>query len=752
MSGLVARLFHRKNSLFAQLLISFLVVIVLLAAFNFASFLFLKNKISQEIIRYNSLNMQKTTEGFEKQLQILQNTMLNLYRKESVILDLNELRQLPEGTGYDRMKELQKELIAIQTNPSLHLDNVIAYFGRGQFVVEKDGSSATKDMFGKYYASDSYSPDFWEGRLMQSDFFHLYPATGFYETSMATKRAIGNLLPIVVRSQIYNDMYFIAMLDVEALFEQLHVSPDSMFTMIGKDGQPLFSSQSLPEAVDLSALDPDKDYVTYHQSYYFYKRGADTGFTYLTVVPTQSISSQLFRLNMILISLLALTIVIGVAASVLFSIRLNNPVRKIIDSIQQYRGDDVPTRSRIQEFQVIGEAMRHLVDKNASMNQDIDHKNSLLQYYSFINRLKRIHNGTEAASDEALFGNRPFSLLLLEVQVLPDAPGLSEHEPERVTYFIREFVGSFVSRKVEDAVTLQLDSEQILVLLFGEDGIEGASLNELTTILNHDKASVACTLAVTPVYRQPSDFNAAYELALATVRQRPLGEGALTVRRLVPDAAAFQLSAQQEEELRLRIQSGNADAMREWAERLLRTMGETAGRFLPDYRAFAERVVQLSQSELGSTPVPGVGEVVTRINACWTEAQFTAFFADWFEQVAGIVNVRAEEADPVSQFVLRFVEEHLAEDISLDMVADKLNISRGYLSTYFKEKTGVNFSDYLNQLRIQKTKEMLGDLNLKINDISSRLGYQNVNSFIRMFKRYSGMTPGEYRKKLMSGL
>lgn len=80
-------------------------------------------------------------------------------------------------------------------------------------------------------------------------------------------------------------------------------------------------------------------------------------------------------------------------------------------------------------------------------------------------------------------------------------------------------------------------------------------------------------------------------------------------------------------------------------------------------------------------------------------------------------------------------------------MADKLHITPGHLSSYFKEKTGTNFSDYLNELRIGRAKELLLNPELRIQDVAAAVGYQNVNSFIRMFKRSSGVTPGEYRKR-----
>ncbi|WP_309121897.1 helix-turn-helix domain-containing protein [Paenibacillus sp.] len=81
-------------------------------------------------------------------------------------------------------------------------------------------------------------------------------------------------------------------------------------------------------------------------------------------------------------------------------------------------------------------------------------------------------------------------------------------------------------------------------------------------------------------------------------------------------------------------------------------------------------------------------------------------------------------------------------------IAEKLDITGGYLSTYFKEKTGMNFLDAVNDVRIRKARELLDRASgLKIQDVAARVGYQNLNSFNRMFKKFTGLTPSEYRQE-----
>lgn len=133
--------------------------------------------------------------------------------------------------------------------------------------------------------------------------------------------------------------------------------------------------------------------------------------------------------------------------------------------------------------------------------------------------------------------------------------------------------------------------------------------------------------------------------------------------------------------------------------------------------------------------------------AFYSTQQYSEWLREIVTPVLAAVRNGSETRDPVISFVLEYLDKHYGEDINLNLVADKLNLTPGYLSSIFKEKTGINFSEYLNTLRIERAKALLMNIDLRIQDIALQVGYQNVNSFIRMFKRASGLTPGEYRKR-----
>lgn len=96
--------------------------------------------------------------------------------------------------------------------------------------------------------------------------------------------------------------------------------------------------------------------------------------------------------------------------------------------------------------------------------------------------------------------------------------------------------------------------------------------------------------------------------------------------------------------------------------------------------------------------------------------------------------------------VEKYIEGHY-RDCTLDDVALHVNLSAGYLSKIFKEKSGKGFLDYLVEYRMKKACELLDDIHFKSYEVAYYVGYNNPKNFSRAFKAYYGKTPKEYRNK-----
>jgi AraC-like DNA-binding protein len=132
-----------------------------------------------------------------------------------------------------------------------------------------------------------------------------------------------------------------------------------------------------------------------------------------------------------------------------------------------------------------------------------------------------------------------------------------------------------------------------------------------------------------------------------------------------------------------------------------------------------------------------------------SSVRLLSIFADHLSMVSNQVVVQQQTAEPpVIIRAKQFIHEHQNEDLSLGQVAKSVNTSTFYFCKMFKKATGVNFTDYLSRVRIEKAKNLLLNPNLRISEIAYEVGFQSLTHFNRVFKKIVGQSPTEYRGHL----
>ena len=115
------------------------------------------------------------------------------------------------------------------------------------------------------------------------------------------------------------------------------------------------------------------------------------------------------------------------------------------------------------------------------------------------------------------------------------------------------------------------------------------------------------------------------------------------------------------------------------------------------------------------------------------------------ECAAFICNSKEEKENPLIKKVFGYIQEHIAENFSLDDAASFAGVSSFYLSKLFKEETGETFINYVTDRRLEKGRIMLCETELSIKEISAEIGYNDQNYFSRIFKNKFGISPTDFR-------
>jgi AraC-like DNA-binding protein len=127
-----------------------------------------------------------------------------------------------------------------------------------------------------------------------------------------------------------------------------------------------------------------------------------------------------------------------------------------------------------------------------------------------------------------------------------------------------------------------------------------------------------------------------------------------------------------------------------------------------------------------------------------------SIFAQHLSMISNQVLVQHKNTEPpVITRAKEYIIEHQADDLSLGQVAKAVNTSTFYFCKMFKKVTGINFTDYLSRVRIEKSKNLLLNPNLRISEIAFEVGFQSLTHFNRVFKKILGQSPTQYRSHLL---
>ena len=140
-------------------------------------------------------------------------------------------------------------------------------------------------------------------------------------------------------------------------------------------------------------------------------------------------------------------------------------------------------------------------------------------------------------------------------------------------------------------------------------------------------------------------------------------------------------------------------------------------------------------------------DFAAKIEAVSTTAQIPALIEEMFVGYCkSVTKYAAEKYSPPVRKALLYIEASISGELSLKKLAEEININPSYLSDLFKKATGCTITEHINIQRINRARHMLKETSLQVQTVAQYCGIQDVNYFAKVFKKYTGQTPMQYRK------
>ncbi len=144
-------------------------------------------------------------------------------------------------------------------------------------------------------------------------------------------------------------------------------------------------------------------------------------------------------------------------------------------------------------------------------------------------------------------------------------------------------------------------------------------------------------------------------------------------------------------------------------------------------------------------PFPTNSSVIDLIDRKYYLYEIILFFSEQFEMIINAIGNFSRES--VLDDIVYYIDHNYRDNIRLETIAPLFGYNSSYLGKIFNKKVGESFNSYIDRVRINHSKELLLQKNLKVYEISELVGYKNVDYFHKKFKKYIGESPAEFRKR-----
>ncbi|WP_028550128.1 helix-turn-helix domain-containing protein [Paenibacillus sp. UNC451MF] len=517
----------------------------------------------------------------------------------------------------------------------------------------------------------------------------------------------------------------------------------------------------------------------------FYEKGADgrklalsyttsdvTGWKYVSLIPADVYSEKMDFVKTVTLWSVFLCFLFGGIVTYLFLRKNYLPIRTLIESLSKKAGVAFDIGSN--EYVFFQAAMNNtFAEKEEVYRRLKQHHNAIRSH--FLRRLLKGQTGggvplheSLAAHDIVLRSNQ-FAVLLFHVENYGKFNDSSEQpridHKAQTLYFVITNVIEELAGAENPAYTVEMDD--VLACIINMNTAERDSRVELQRIADSAKAFIKehihaeLTVAISGVQEELMGIAQAYQEAMEAMEYRiVMGSGEIISYEELKDNDAertrrtYDYPLHVEQQFIYFIKTGNVDKAQELLEQIFEK--NVSGISMP------VRLAKCLMFDLVSTMLKTIDEVnassrkeffdqadlIDRLMGCETIKEMKVHINNVLLQVCEYINEdKKNHHKHFVEQIQEYVKEHYNEEsLNISMIGGAFDLTPSYVSRLFKEYTGEALLDFINKTRLEEAKKLLNEQKYTVNEVAGKVGYSDVNTFLRIFKKFEGITPGKYTK------
>lgn len=784
------KIIFNGQSIVLPWLISYIVILLLPVAIGLLLYVESSRTLKEEIQQANDSLLKQVREVMDNQFKAMEQLNFEITWNVNIqeMLYSNKYETFPKDKPYD-MYQIAKSLSIYKTSYPL-IDSFYIYSNKDQSVILPTTVRSSAFAYQTLHSSDDFPFTSWQSIMTRSNFKGFIPMYRIGDDNVLRKTvAYVSTYPMEHDQPTATNVIMVDQSRILGAIQNMEIFNNGHVLILNEQNQVLAANSSSTMPVDFPYRDLDNGKNFYFKSNdgeeyeVFNIQSPRSKLKYISIVPSQIYWQKASHVRNLTYLSMIISLLGGGILTFFFLRRNYNPVRRLV---QAFSKKQIPASGKkYNEFLFIQEALDSTLIEMADFKSKVEQHRHIVRSH-FVEKLLRGKLDGNIPIAEALttfdmkLDRKEFAVMLFVIDKSESFFERITHTPEEekwklLQFIVRNVVEELVAQRHRGYAAEIDDTLACLVNLTVDDGEN--SKDELIRIADEAQSFLASTydihltIAISSIYPHIASVPQAFLEALDAMTYKLVmgGHEILAYNDLhaqihCDNPTGYYYPMQIEQQLLNALKFGELTEARQLLSEIIEKNFEGAGISVSLTKCLMLGIVTTIMKSINDTG--GIQDSffirnpkqLDRLLNSKTVQEMELQLGDMFAQVCSFTAAKRVHANSVTKqrALQQLVEqvntyiEHNYTDVNLNvtMIGNHFDRKATYLSKLFKDYVGEGLLDRINKVRIEKSKQLLKGNEQSVGDAAYGVGFNDINAFIRVFKKVEGITPGKYKEML----
>ncbi|HJC25442.1 MAG TPA: AraC family transcriptional regulator [Candidatus Eisenbergiella merdavium] len=755
----------KNKRVYIRLILTYLAVFLIPLVISIQGFEKIADDTQKSISRSVLSNLEHARDTLDNNFQEIDTIVERLTNNSTIRYVATQMDQSDKNVEISKILSAQNYLKAMQIQT--FVEEYYLYFFESEMIISPEQIFYNEDSMKNYFCYDGMEWEEWKERMLESYASYFFPEaytrqnrTGqemiLYAQSLVTVSGVKGTFIFPIKSEA-----------ICSLLEDTYVGSAGWGYVLDKKGNLLLTVPSEEDEFDLV---PEKKLqggqeiqeisLSGRQMQVIRTQSAETGLTFVAVLPKEYISAQIYKEQADTLRLMVIAVVVGIACILLVSWTRGRRIDQILQMIFSAGGENAEEKLKGNEMIFISDSLRRLISSNNDLRTSIREKELMAKSLLLENLLYGTENRAEESLEEYGIRLAGKKLLVIVFQFGTELSGKTELRVGDIPLYKQLLQGGMSESLSGECYMCDLDMDRGAFICTVDQTWRRTDSRALSDKLRRltetfrEECGIRLRLAISNPCEEPQQISKTYDQVYEILQYGPnSGRDVLVYEDDLGGRDYYYFPIPLEERLVNAVRTGNEKSVHDQLQEVYQ-MNVLERGISPEMMHFLVNDLQCTvfRALHGLKDKMDIeeDEIFAQLEQLNRETDILVRFNRInviFQTICGKVKAENEAMngrlyERIQSYIM---ENYSKSDLSLTKIADDFGYASTYFSRLFKELFQENFATFLEKARIGQVCRLLeeGDT---METIAGKTGYNSVYVMRTAFKRVKGVTPNDYRR------